>query len=443
MFGYRSFGPRLRARLLGGLLGPGLLLAAPAWAQPPVTLPDPGPAQAAPAAPAARVLDLAALEALAAEKQPAIAAARASMTAAVARKQALDNLCVPTFLQRDLPTRRKQANVGLAAAQAGVALAENDTRFAVQYAYVSFLYASAQNRLADDILGNLDRLHRTLASKELSPPTSPVLLARIEALQLLASGRQAEATVGVDRALSSLREAVGVDGCWLLPLDRGGLLAPAATPDCKTVVGLALSRRPEITQASVIAEVTDLEVCAQAARRLSLTVWTYAAGSDLHANPLPTPVFGPNYRPGAVGPEMPVTINGKRSDRVGQAQIYQGRAYNVLEKTQGLIRLETEQAFLRWKEATARVARFQQGVVKAQAAFPDNAPPPQRPEPLTTYLDTARLLTDLRVELNRARYDQLLALVALERATAGGFCAGLENAPVAPEAGRPAEKKAP
>src|SRR5262245_50628723 len=69
------------------------------------------------------VLDLATAKALALGKQPAITAARASLNASLARKQAVDNLHVPTFLQRDLPIRRQQAALGPVAAQAGVRLA--------------------------------------------------------------------------------------------------------------------------------------------------------------------------------------------------------------------------------------------------------------------------------------------------------------------------------
>ena len=43
------------------------------------------------------------------------------------------------------------------------------------------------------------------------------------------------------------------------------------------------------------------------------------------------------------------------------------------------------------------------------------------------WLSAGTLATDLRVEANRARYQQLLALAALERVTAGGFCAGLDG----------------
>ena len=45
---------------------------------------------------------------------------------------------------------------------------------------------------------------------------------------------------------------------------------------------------------------------------------------------------------GAVGVEMPATLNGSRCDRVDQAQAYNARAEAVVDKTRGLILLDAE-----------------------------------------------------------------------------------------------------
>jgi outer membrane protein TolC len=432
MSGSRSTWQRLRRRIVGSLVAPGLLaVAAEAHANPQVLPPPPG----APSALVVQPLDLPACRALALEKQPAVVAARASLAAALARHQALENLHLPTFLQRDLPTRRKQSAAGLTAAEAAVLQAEIDTSYAVQFSYVSWLYARTQSALADDVLVQLRRLLEGFAKpeKQGDEDVNKRPRARLEALVLLAEGRRQEATVGGERAQALLREAIGLDG------DCPPLLARDLPPvnvevDRQAVVQMALSRRPEITQATVGTEVTDLEIQAQSSRRCALTLWTFAAGSDIHANPLPIASFSNGYRPGAIGMEMPVTINGKRADRIEQARIYNSRAHSLLEKTQNLIRLETEQAWFRWKEATTKVARFERGLEKARAAYDPTTPPDARR--LTDYLDTARLVTDLRFELNRARYELMVALLALERATAGGFCAGLDKAPAVMESPR-------
>jgi outer membrane protein TolC len=212
--------------------------------------------------------------------------------------------------------------------------------------------------------------------------------------------------------------------------------------DLKHAVELALARRPEIVQASIGIEVSGLEICAQNSRRLWPTVWTFAAGSDIHANPLPGPSFSPGYRPGAIGMEMPVTITGKRGARVEQAEIYNSRAHSVLEKTTKLIRLETEQAYLRYVESSEKLAEFRKGAKEARAALDILAEePPITRNALTNRISTATLLTDLRLEMNRARYEMLVALIALERATVGGLCAGLDKAPVAIDFTREEPKK--
>src|ERR1700694_4546507 len=59
-----------------------------------------------------RTLTLSDCIGIALEQQPAIAAQRASLAAAEANRQALQDIHVPSFLKRDLPIRRHQAALG-------------------------------------------------------------------------------------------------------------------------------------------------------------------------------------------------------------------------------------------------------------------------------------------------------------------------------------------
>src|SRR5687768_9849223 len=77
--------------LVGGLAVP-LALSLEAPAQKPETLPPPSAADPAPAAPAAVVLDLGAAVRLALERQPTLAAYRASLAAAEAQQRGLNEL---------------------------------------------------------------------------------------------------------------------------------------------------------------------------------------------------------------------------------------------------------------------------------------------------------------------------------------------------------------
>ena len=61
--------------------------------------------------------------------------ANASLSAAVLRQQALDNLRVPTLLARDLPTRRQQAALGVVIAQASLQQAEFNTLYDLSHFY--------------------------------------------------------------------------------------------------------------------------------------------------------------------------------------------------------------------------------------------------------------------------------------------------------------------
>src|SRR5262249_21989807 len=158
---------------------------------------------------------------------------------------------------------------------------------------------------------------------------------------------------------------------------------------------------------------------------------------DIHAQPLPAGSYTENYRPGAVGPEMPPTFNGSRADRVEQARIYSDRADAVADKTRNLLALEAEQAYLKDVEAAAKVAKYDLAVKDAEAAAKvvrkRFSPVDEKMAvSLEQVLSASVLQSQIRAWANEARYQQLLALAQLERVTACGFVAGFDTAPEVP-----------
>jgi len=409
-----------------------------------------------------QVFDLAQLQALAREKHPNILAARASLEAALARKQAVYSLRILTPLQPDLPIRRRQSCLGLRAAEAGVQLAQIDTLYAVQFCYVSYLYARHQMQLADRALEGLEKLRTELKklietdekrfeeyrklpeAKRRQQPLPPrdrsdLLrerdLNRVEALQAGARALRSEAEWGAERALSGLREAVGLPGDCPLVLAHDRLFDVSPPPlDRKHLLELALSRRPDFVQAQLLAEVHQLEVTAQHHAR-GLRVSTFAAATDLHVKPLPAFSSESDYKPGATGPEMPVSITGHRHERVQQATLYANRAAAVVERTRGLIQLQIEQAYLQAREMQEKLPNLERAVQLSRIAQQYTGVPfvaAQQESNLTQLITTGREATDAQIAALESRYRLLLALITLERHTAGGFCAGLVGAPMLP-----------
>jgi outer membrane protein TolC len=392
-------------------------------------------------------LDLATCQALAAQHQPAIRAAQASLEAALVRARGLDHLHVPSFLARDLPTRRQQAAIGISVAEAGVHAAANNTRFAVTYCYLAALYATEQETVLRGTLAELQELRRVTIpylKGEEKDENAPRYLAMIETYLAVVQARTEEAVQGRERALSGLREAVGLPPCTPITLSRRTLFDLNPPVDLKQSVALALARRPELIQAAYGVEVSNLEVCAQAARRFP-SVPTFASGSDLHAQPLPAGVFNSEYKPGALGMEMPVTMNGPRADRVEQARVLAGRAEVVTEKTRNLIVLDVEQAWLRWTEASRQLPLYLEARKHAQTRQEEARKvfrPGGRARVNTEqYLGIAEQATRVRLAVNESRYRLLVALASLERATALGCIAGFESAPLDPPILQEAEKK--
>jgi outer membrane protein TolC len=435
MRGIGSNWRRYRARLVSGIAASALLPLIPGAFAAEVELG--APAVIAPAA-EARVLDLNACRLIALERQPAVAAARATLAAAAARSEAVDNLHVPTFLVRDLPIRRKQAAIGVVIAQAGVTRAEGDTTYGVTFSYLSAVYAATQRQVARDAIAALTDLNQRvqeavkIGARDVTKDDEEKVAIRL----LRARARLEETTQGEQRALSALREAMGLGPDCAFALSDGRL--PDASPpvDLHAIIALALERRGELVQAVNAAQVTGYEVDAQAARRLSPSVRTFAANSDIHGQPVPSGMYEENYRPGAVPPEMPTQISGSRADRVEQARAYTARAEAVADKTRGLIALEAEQAYYRWQEAANREKRYRDAAARAEKQAADvrmRIRTGFKPGSIDNVLYFQQLSSEMRVEANQARYQKLIALAALERVTAGGFCAGLTPQPAAPE----------
>jgi outer membrane protein TolC len=387
------------------------------------------PTAVAPAA--APALDLRACRQLALERQPALTAAHARVASAIARSEAVDHLRLAALLSRDIPVRRKQAALGVQVSQAALAAAEADTLHAVTYTYLSAIYANQQLAVADEALVSLKSLQETIKQAVEDGTRKDVTTRQIDQIGvylLVAKARREEAVEGRERALSALREAIGVGPDFPLQLADSTLPDLKPVVDREQIVAAAVARRGEIAQAALAAEVSCLEIDAQQAT-FRLKAETFAAGSDIHVDLLPHGVHEDVYKPGAVGPEMPTLLAGRKGDRVEQARSYRDRADAVAEKTRGLIVLEAEQAYLRWLEANRKSPAAREAAAAAEKLSKglrdkfDPRVPKVTPDEL---INAGVLATQLRLQANQIAFQEVIGLAALERVTAGGFCAGFE-----------------
>ena len=58
-----------------------------------------------------------------------------------------------------------------------------------------------------------------------------------------------------------------------------------------------------------------------------------------------------DYKPGAIGPEMPVKLIGKRDTRAQTAGLYADKASEAARQVRSLVGLEAEIAYTKWVEA--------------------------------------------------------------------------------------------
>jgi outer membrane protein TolC len=332
------------------------------------------------------------------------------------------------LLAPELAVRRRQAARGVTAATAGLDQAQQETGYAVTRTFFTVLYARDQERVARSVVDRLTAT-RDAAKKALDAGARDVTAVDVNRATVylrLAEVKRVQAAQGVKRALAALREAVGLGPGACLEVRPGGLPEVDVRPCLAEVVAWALTRRAELVRATVLAEVTCLEVEAQGTgihKRLE----TFAAGADIHAVPVPQKEQDGTYRPGAVPPEMPTLLAGSRPERVQRAQSFYARALAVVEATRNLIALEAEDAFLRWEEATlqAREAREAADTGESMARDLNKDFAAGAKVKVEEVVNAWVLAAQARAQYNEALYRQILALADLERITAGAFCARL------------------
>jgi outer membrane protein TolC len=366
---------------------------------------------------------------MAAQSQPALAAYRASLAAADVQYRGLQKLHVPRFLARDLPIRRQQSCLGVRLASAGLSQAEWDNIYAVTRTYYGVVYAREQLKVAENVAASLkfyrDRV-KELVDKGESREWTTSTVDKITLYMRLAETRQAEAIRGRQRANAALREAIGVPPDVPVRVAIEPMPVPKLQLSREQIVAEALARRGEVIEANTANEVVCLEVKAQGTT-CRPTFRTFAAVVDIHAVPVPQGNNNGEYRPGATSLEMPTTMAGPRWARVDRTRDFSARAAAVVDKTRNLVALEAEDAYFKWEEADRKLPATreatQAGARLSKHTREDfNAGQRVRIEDILT---NEVLAGQAQAAYNEAVYQQVIALANLQRATAGGFNAGL------------------
>jgi outer membrane protein TolC len=380
--------------------------------------------EAAPAQPYASSLDE--CIAMAMSRQPALAAARASLAAAESGKRGLDSLgFFGNIVAPDLHIRKQQACLGISINAAGLQQAEWETRYAVTRTYWSVQYAQQQRNVVDSVIDKLknayDKAERLVKAGD---PNIKVTQIDVDTLKLnleFAKAKRAEADVGMLKATAGLREAIGLGLSDPLAIPVQPLPTDVPNIDKNALIAYALANRGEITQAALTKDVTDLEIRAQH-WSFNPTSKTFAAGSDIHAKQIPQGVANGEYRPGAFGPEMPPFLVGRRPERMQRASDFADRAQAVVDKTHNLIALEVEASYLKWLEAAEKIKNLRDTpdaaakiAATVQGRFDGGNVSGEELLRSQTMEDYARS------QYTEALFNQVLALAALERSTAGGY----------------------
>lgn len=381
------------------------------------------------------------------QHQPALDAARASLSAARSGQSALNRMIIPRLFTPDYRIRLEQSCHGVNIAEAGLSQAEWETRYSITRNFYTVQFIRSQERVVGDVLNSLDigykRAKKLYESGEVDVRITKVDLETIQIQLGLVRGKKSQVDNGMQKALAALREAIGVGHDYPLEiaavdLPAGYFVTKVAVKDEKgnvtekneyqqvfqlnksELITAAIANRPELAQATLANRVTDLEIDAQRKIRGYKGI-TFGMGSDIHAKPIPQGIFNNEYRPGAIGLEMPPMLVGRMRDRAQRASDFNQRAIAVVEKTTNLVALDVEAQYLKWQEAVEEIRELMEILPIAQA-LPDKVHKLQPKEFTGSALIQANVTSVMvRTQLNDALHMHALALVGLERATAGAF----------------------
>ncbi len=364
--------------------------------------------------------------AIARDRHPLLGALKASMNAALLKQRGLNEVKkhVSLFVP-DIEQRGQQSDLGIQAAIAEYQSAEHEVTYAVVSCYFRVVYAREQNKVArglvDQLEVYLDQVRKIVNSKEGAVPgINKDTEQKLVGVLGMAKGRLLEAETGTDRARATLREAMGLDP--LARVDAADEMLPDVKANVRrdTVITHAVTRRGEVLLAQIGADVTRLEAVAQHANKFSIRVATFANAGDIHARSVPAAQREPDYKPGAIGPEMPDKFIGKRNTRTAIASSYADRADEAARQARSLVGLEADVAHSRFVEASKKVEVFKFSAKEARDLIDRQREAAggtlRKEEILTTEVNAALSFANL----NQALFEQILALSNLERITAGG-----------------------
>lgn len=371
--------------------------------------------------------------AVALERQPSLKAVKESTAATEAGYRALTNFgTASTFFSPDVDVRKQQAKRGLMATAAEYQKLHNEVVQDITRLYYTAVYARQQQELADNIVTRLEFLVEVGLALLQDPKIDPKTLEGFNTLKLRmmqnglleAKKLHVTAMVGRQKALSGLREVMGVDA-RTFPFRVKDTALPVMKQNVQItrdrVVELALERRPELVLASAGVDAFRLEVYAQGRIPFKRVVPTLASGADLHSKEIPQASRGSEYRPGGILPEMPSQLVGSKYDRVCRAMAFAQRAEAVYEKARNLIIVDAETTFYDFDLASEKLTLSKQQFdlsVDLQKRARDAADNTKAKDQL---VQAEVIAAKAQSDYVQAVHEYLLALAALERVTAGGI----------------------
>jgi outer membrane protein TolC len=357
----------------------------------PLTVATPNPIQG----PAADVFsDSAAYFAIARQAGPAAAdAALANPNGPLfsqAKQAALTNL--PSFLQTDLlgasfltthvtmtqaiwtggkiRYRQQQAGLGVQLGAQDIRKSQQETIFNVTRAYQGILLAEELLRVAERTQAKfaaIEQVAQGMVEQGDEYVSVPDML-RPRVLSNLAMEERLKLLNSRDLAYAALKQSMGVEQEYGFTIADSNLQLDNAQVDYYEIADQALRRRPEILKSRIAVKLATLER-ELAEAQFSPDIGLYANFTSIvddqdFANPT-----NPNIGAAGVNLALPLITGGRRQAQVCKAEFDRRQARRVQELVQQMIVLESQQAYLDYRELSERVTLSEASVRHARQAL--------------------------------------------------------------------------
>lgn len=332
----------------------------------------------------------------------------------------------PIWTGGKIRVRNQEAGLGVQAAKADVAKAQQQTVYEVQRAYFGILLARELVRVADEAVGQfraVEKLAQSLLdSGDAFVTTADV--ARARALRISTESQKVEVQRAVDLARAGLLTAMGLSVYTPLDVADERLLHCPVAVELEALQAQAQAQRPEVVKSEIGVRFSELEIKAAEAA-FHPEIGLNGALLSLHDNREDPSANNRDLWAVGVSAKVPLFAGGRRLAERRKAVYLAQRAREAQQLVRNQVALEVQQAFLEHQEMSERVPLSASAVKDARTVLEvyenqyigNLIAPKDMPKHFENLTNGRLLLARIELDYYKQIYNYQLALAKIQLAT--------------------------